>query len=139
MQRITITIEDDLLGEIDKIVEGRGYNSRSEAVRDMVRDHIAHRKITELSEISCYATLTYIYEHHVRDLPNRLADIGHHHQGLAISTLHLHITHESCLEVVVLRGTVSQVRAYADEVTTQRGVTQGRLHIMAAESILHAH
>lgn len=139
MQRVTITIEDDLLHAIDRIVDRRGYTSRSEAVRDMVRDHLAHHQMAELSELSCYATLTYIFEHHLRDLPNRLAEIGHQYQGLAISTLHLHITHENCLEVVVLHGLVNQVRAYADEVTTQRGVSQGRLHLMAAKASIHEH
>ncbi|WP_047458562.1 nickel-responsive transcriptional regulator NikR [Rhizobium rhizogenes] len=139
MQRITITIDDDLLETIDKISEQRGYASRSETLRDLVRDAVTREQAAVNSETKCYATLTYVYEHETRDLSRRLTTTQHHHHGLSVSTLHVHVDGQDCLEVSVLKGTVGEIKSFADSVVTQRGVRFGNLHLIPSEHGSHDH
>ncbi len=143
MQRITISIDDDLLEMVDTLSERRGYTSRSEALRDIVRESLTREQAAGAAKTSCFATLSYVYEHETRELARRLTSAQHHHHDLSVSTLHIHIDERDCLEVAVLRGTVQAVRSFADEVITQRGVRLGNLHIMpistAADDPLHGH
>jgi CopG family nickel-responsive transcriptional regulator len=134
VQRITITIDDDLLAVVDDLAHRRGYGSRSEAIRDLIREASAHEQTSGSGETPCIATLTYVYEHETRDLARRLTTAQHHHHDLSVSTLHVHMDHEDCLEVSVLKGTVAEVRAFADAVTTQRGVRFGKLHVIPTGS-----
>jgi CopG family transcriptional regulator, nickel-responsive regulator len=129
MQRITITIDDDLLSAIDQLCEQRSYGSRSEAVRDIVRDAVAPSRAAQAGETPFYGALSYVYSHGTRDLARRLTDEGHHH-GVSIASMHVHLTRDDCLEVAVLRGSVSAMQSFADSVTTQRGVRYGHLHLI---------
>jgi CopG family nickel-responsive transcriptional regulator len=133
MQRITITIDDDLLETIDKISAQRGYASRSETLRDLVRDAVTRAQPTVDGEARCYAALTYVYEHETRDLSRRLTTAQHDHHDLSVSTLHVHIDGHDCLEVSVLKGKTDDIRAFADSVVTQRGVRFGNLHIIPSD------
>ncbi len=129
MQRITITIDDELLGAVDRLCAQRGYASRSEAVRDLVRNAVAPTQADAAGSAPCYGALSYVYDHGTRDLARRLTDEGHHH-GVSIASLHVHLTHDDCLEVAVLRGPMAAMQAYADSVITQRGVRYGHLHLI---------
>jgi CopG family nickel-responsive transcriptional regulator len=129
MQRITITIDDELLAAVDRLCAKRGYASRSEAVRDLVRDAVAPSRVDAAGSAPCYGALSYVYDHGTRDLARRLTDEGHHH-GVSIASLHVHLTHDDCLEVAVLRGPMAAMQAYADSVITQRGVRYGHLHLI---------
>ncbi|WP_430912301.1 nickel-responsive transcriptional regulator NikR [Methylobacterium sp. sgz302541] len=129
MQRITITIDDALLADIDRLCDARGYGSRSEAVRDIVRDALAPAQAAQAGSPACYGALSYVYSHSTRDLARRLTDEGHRH-GVSVASMHVHVTHDDCLEVAVLRGSADAMRAYADSVTTQRGVRYGHLHLI---------
>ncbi len=144
MQRITITIDDDLLETIDKISTQRGYASRSETLRDLVRDAVTRAQPTIDGEAGCYAALTYVYEHETRDLSRRLTSAQHSHYDLSVSTLHVHIDGHDCLEVSVLKGKAAEIKAFADRVVTQRGVRFGNLHLVpsdhgAAHREAHSH
>lgn len=132
MQRISITIDDDLLASIDALRERRGYTSRSEAVRDIVRERLAQVNAAQSDETSCVAALSYIYEHETRELSKRLTAAQHLHHDLSVSTLHVHLSNADCLEVTVLKGTAAEVRAFADTVTSQRGVRHGQLNLIPA-------
>ena len=137
VQRVTVTIDDDLLSEIDALCQRKGYKSRSEALRDILRSEFtraqaAEAKSTGADEI-CHATLTYVYNHETRALASRLTTNHHHHSDMSISTTHVHMDHDNCLEVSILRGTVSKLQAFADSVISQRGVRHGALHIMPVE------
>lgn len=134
MQRITISIDDALLAAVDDIGRQRGYQSRSEAFRDIVRDAAAREPALVAGDTPCMATLSYVFEHETRDLARRLTLAQHDHHDLSVSTLHVHVDHRDCLEVMVLRGTVDQVRAFADAVVTQRGVRHGNLHLIPVEA-----
>lgn len=138
MQRITITIDDELLALVDALVAQRGYASRSEAMRDLLRD-AAKREAPP--ETPCIATLSYVYDHAVRDLPRRLAEAQHAQHDLSVASLHVHLDHDACLEVAVLRGASGAVRRFADTVTSQRGVRHHALHMVPArvEEARHDH
>lgn len=149
MERITITVDEDLLREIDALGARRGYASRSEIFRDMAREALAREAIGPDDELEnerlCYGALTYVYDHGIRDLPNRLTDNHHAHHALSVATTHVHVSAENCLEVSILAGTAGDLRRFADSVVSQRGVRHGSLHVFPAlegESLLlrgHAH
>ncbi len=140
MERITITIDDDLLGTIDDIVRDRKYPSRSEAIRELVRE-AASREHGSAGRAPCVATLTYVFDHATRELSQRLTDQQHDHHNLGVATTHVHVDHDSCLEVTILRGPIDKVRELADTLTTQRGVRHASLHIIPikAGKVTHSH
>ncbi|MDQ0356972.1 CopG family nickel-responsive transcriptional regulator [Rhodoplanes tepidamans] len=133
MQRVTIAIDDDLLEALDALCARRGYQNRSEAIRDMVRQADAAERIRQDGDGGdgdCVAALAYVYEHETRDLARRLTNSQHEHHGLSVATMHVHLSHDDCLEVAVLRGTVGEVQSFADSVITQRGVRHGQLYVV---------
>jgi len=130
MQRLTITIDDDLLGEVDAFMTQRGYASRSEAFRDLLRSGLEQADAGSGVSGNCVATLSYVYDHAARDLPKRLTQEAHDHSDLAQATLHVHIDPESCLEVTVLKGSRTDVKAFADHVIAERGVRHGHVVMM---------
>jgi CopG family nickel-responsive transcriptional regulator len=129
MERITITIDDDLLTTVDALVEKRGYPSRSEAIRALLREAAKHDH-TAAGQAPCVATLTYVYDHAVRDLSQRIVATQHDHHDLGVATTHIHFDHESCLEVAILRGRIDAIQSLADSLTAQRGVRHAHLHVI---------
>lgn len=136
MQRITITIDDDLLAVVDSLAEQRGYTSRSEAFRDVVRDSQARAQAEELDG-QCVATLTYVYDHATRDLARRITQAHHDRHDLAVASMRVHLDHDSLLESSVLRGRARDVAAFSDRLTSQRGVRYAHLHTVPV-TIEHA-
>ena len=134
MQRITLSVDDELVAALDRHMKARRYASRSEALRDILRGHQAHERLEKPSDGDgfCVATLAYVYDHETRDLGRRLTKAQHRHHDLQVATLHVHLDHESCLEVSVLRGPVKAVRSMADDTVSQRGVRHGELHVIPA-------
>lgn len=140
MERITISIDEDLLGVVDGMVVRQGYASRSEAIRDLLR--AATVRATALSEAApCVAVLSYVYDHAARDLARRLTGTHHAHHDLGIASLHVHLDHATCLEVSVLRGASGAVRRLAEAVTSETGVRHHALHLVPArfEDSRHDH
>ncbi len=103
MQRVTITLDDDLLETLDSLSQRRGYNNRSEAIRDILRSALA-QEATQQHGTQGFAVLSYVYEHEKRDLASRIVSTQHHHHDLSVATLHVHINHDDCLEIAVLKG-----------------------------------
>ena len=132
MQRVTITIDDDLVAEIDAFMNGRGYANRSEAIRDLARSGLSQSGLEAARGRDCVATLSYVYDHAARELPKRLTQDFHEHHGLAQATLHVHLDRDSCLEVTVLKGKSAEVKAFADHVIAERGVRHGHIAYMPA-------
>lgn len=132
MQRVTLTIDDALLAAIDAHGERHGYQNRSESVRDLLRAALGGEgaPAAPVEAGHCHATLSYLYDHEKRELARRLTQVQHGHHDLAVASLHVHLDHDTCLEVAVLRGPTADVKALADSVTTQRGVRYGHLHIL---------
>jgi CopG family nickel-responsive transcriptional regulator len=140
MQRITVTLDDDLVGEIDKFQREKGYQNRSETLRDLARAGLSRRNPPDV-ERACVAALTYVYDHETRALAKRLAHAQHHHHNLSVATLHVHLDHETCLDVAVPRGAGADVRHFAEHVIAGRGVRHGQLMIIPVDvsSETHAH
>lgn len=139
MERITITIEDSQLASLDEHIKKRGYTSRSEAIRDILRNAQSDETTLQDPSAFCYATLSCVYEHETRELSKRLTELQHEHHDLSVATLHVHASHNECLEVVILKGTIGQVQALADEILTQRGVRMGHLHIVPSPDLVDGH
>ena len=146
MQRVTLSVDDDLIAALDRHAGERQYATRSEALRDLLRELQARQRLADAEAASpsggddfCIATLAYVYDHETRELGRRLTRAQHHHHDLQVATLHVHLDHQSCLEVSVLRGPARTVRAYADATTSQRGVRHGRLHLVPAARELGRH
>src|ERR1700761_3611162 len=139
MQRLTITVDDDLVAEVDEFITQRGYANRSEAFRDLLRSGLEKSSGATSGNRSCIATVSYIYDHAARELPKRLTREFHEHSDLAQATLHVHIDHESCLEVTVLRGKSAEVKAFAEHVIAERGVRHGHVVVMPVETTAYGH
>lgn len=127
MQRITITLDDELMADLDRMIAARGYQNRSEAIRDLTRAGLAQAAESSADSKQCVAALIYVYDHAQRDLSKRLVDGYHHHHDIALATLHVHLDAENCLEVTALRGPTQDVRHFADHVIAERGVRYGRV------------
>jgi CopG family nickel-responsive transcriptional regulator len=138
MERITITIDDDLLASIDALTLKRGYPSRSETIRELVREAAKH-DYTAAGRAPCVATLTYVYDHGRRDLAQRLVQALHDHHDLSIATTHVHFDHDSCLEISILRGPIDAIQQFADKLTAQRGVRHAKLHIVPLKLTTESH
>lgn len=134
MERITISLDDELLAEFDRYMQEKGYSNRSEAIRDLVRERLERKRLAEEQSGRCIASLSYIYNHHERELVRRLTDAQHASHDLVRSTLHVHLDHENCMEIAVLEGEISVVRRFADAVMAQTGVRHGKLSAVPVEA-----
>ncbi len=145
MQRVTLTIDDALLEALDAHAARHGYANRSEALRDALRRALLTPDAPEApagaeDAARCYATLSYVYDHEKRELARRLTQVQHGHHDLAVASMHVHLDHDTCLEVAVLRGPAGALRRLADSVVTQRGVRHGHLQVLpAGEAADHTH
>lgn len=138
MQRVTITIDDDLDAELDRFMSAHGYANRSEAIRDLARAGLQQAAIEGDGSRQCVAALIYVYDHDARDLPKRLTRDFHDRHDLAQATLHVHLDHESCMEVTVLKGQGSDIKALADHIIAERGVRHGHIVFLPADAA-HSH
>jgi len=127
MQRVTITLDDDLMADLDRIIAARGYQNRSEAIRDLTRSGLEQAAVETADTRNCVATLVYVYDHQTRELPRRLTQGFHNHHDLSQATLHVHLDAESCLEVTVLKGRGAEVKSFANGVIAERGVRHGHV------------
>jgi CopG family nickel-responsive transcriptional regulator len=144
MERFTISLDEKLASEFDRLIRDRGYLNRSEAVRDILRSKLDTLRLQEAQAPFCVASLSYVYNHHERDLAERLTEIQHHHHELVVATTHVHLDHENCLETVMLRGATNIVRHFADMLIAERGVRHGQINLVpvdfdAGHSHIHNH
>jgi CopG family nickel-responsive transcriptional regulator len=128
LSRIGVAIDADLLEKFDDLIAQRGYTNRSEAFRDLIRDALIART-SERPDSHVVGTVTLVYDHHVRMLSERLTEMQHQAFHNVLSTLHVHLDHDNCLEVLVLKGKASVVRKMADALISTKGVKHGRLTI----------
>jgi CopG family nickel-responsive transcriptional regulator len=140
MERITATLDEDLVAEIDRFQRERGYQGRSEALRDLVRTGL-RETVQENEAGACVAALVYVYDHEVRALAKRLTTAQHDHHDISVATVHVHLDHQTCLEVAILRGSSAEVRHFSEHVIAERGVRHGRLVVVpvAIEAEAHSH
>lgn len=134
MERFTISLEDKLATDFDRLIAERGYRSRSEAVRDLLRSELDRTRRTRAPEGDCIACLSYVFNHHERDLAERITALQHDHHELTIATMHAHLDHDHCLETVILKGELADVQRFADALCAQRGVHHGHVNLIGAEA-----
>lgn len=132
-ERFTISLDARLAREFDALIRARGYQNRSEAVRDILRQQLETQRLRTDQAPHCVGSLSYIYNHHERELAERLTAYQHRHHDLVVSTLHAHLDHDNCIESVIVRGRTRDVRRFADALMAQPGVRHGALNIVPAD------
>ncbi len=128
LNRIGVAIDSDLLDKFDALIAKKGYTNRSEAFRDLIRDELVE-KAWEKPDALVVGTVTLVYDHHVRMLNEKLTEIQHEAFHNVLSTLHVHLDHDHCLEVLIVKGKASIVQKIADALISTKGVMHGRLTI----------
>jgi len=118
-------LENRLLEKYDRLIKRKGYSTRSEALRDLIRQELVRKEWEEDNEVA--GAVTFVYDHHQRGLTSRLTDIQHDYQGLIISTQHIHLDHDNCLEIVAVRGRAREVQKLAHALQSVKGVRHGTL------------
>jgi len=143
--RFGVSIEDDLLQSFDQLIAGRGYATRSEALRDLIRDALVGGRLEKQQEATeVLGSLTLVYDHHAHELAEKMSGIQHGSHEMVVSVLHVHVSHDDCMEVIVLRGQAGKVRKLADALLSLKGVKHGKLFItlpaqVISESAASAH
>lgn len=133
--RFGISLDHHLLDDFDKLIAQKGYSNRSEAIRDLIRDNLVGQEWHANKET--VGTVTIVYDHHVRALTDKLTSIQHDYQHLVVSGMHVHLDHDHCLEVLVVRGRGSEVRKVADILIGTKGVKHGKLAMTTTGKAFH--
>ena len=136
LTRVSISLESALLAAFDRLIEGKGYATRSEAIRDLIRERLI-RQEAEQARDEQVAIVVLVYDHHARELAARLIDKQHHHHDLVVSTMHVHLGERHCLEISVLRGPTGKVRHLGDELLATKGVLHGEVMLTGGEETLN--
>lgn len=124
--RFGVSIDSKLMRKFDDLIERKGYQARSEAIRDLIRDRLVEEE-WEAGDQDTVGTITLVYDHHTRELDHALTDLQHRSYHQIISALHIHLDAHNCLEVLVVRGTSRDIRKIADGLIGTRGVKHGKL------------
>jgi len=124
--RFGMSLDEKLLANFDQLIEQKSYMNRSEAIRDLIRAALVEERLGS-GDQEAVGTVTLIYNHHVRDLSDKLTEHQHSHHEQIISALHVHLDAHNCLEVLVIRGAVRDIKQIADELIGVKGVKHGKL------------
>jgi len=126
LTRFGVSMENDLLKKFDHLIEKKGYATRSEAIRDLVREKFVEENVTDDNKV-VFGILTTVYDHHQRELDEKLKEFQHDNYQSIISTTHLHLNHHDCLEVIILKDKAGKVKKIADKLISFKGVKHGKL------------
>jgi len=131
--RFGISLEKALLANFDNLIKRRKYTNRSEAIRDLIRQELLKKELEEDREVA--GAITFIYDHHQRDLLNKIIDVQHDHQDIIQSSQHIHLDHHNCLEIVAVKGNYGRVSKLADTLKALKGVKHGSLSMSSTGKI----
>ncbi len=134
--RFGVSIEQDLLENYDRLIGERGYTSRSEALRDLIREALIQQKIEYGAETSALGSLTLVYDHHASNLAAEMGGVQHDYHETILSVLHLHINHHDCLEILALSGNVGRITELAHKLLSLKGIKNGKLFLTLPSSII---
>jgi len=126
--RFSVSLKKELLVKLDKMVREKGYDNRSLAIADMISDDLVEHE-QELGDVDAAGTVTLVFDHHKRHVQETLTELQHDHLHSIVSALHVHLDHHNCLEVLVVRGKASEIKAFADRLIGAKGVKHGKLSI----------
>ena len=132
IERIGLSVDGQLLKEFDRLISQKGYDNRSEAFRDMMRDELGKEKLKN-PNAKAVAAVFIFYDHHNSRLSQKLLQMQHSHLLETISSMHVHVTHHDCLEVIILKGKVGEIRKLADSIISLKGVHLGKLNLVGLE------
>ena len=133
IERIGVSLEKDLLSAFDGLIANRGYPSRSEAIRDLIRQEISDEELAN-PKAQAVAAVFLVYNHHSTKLMGMLTGLQHSHLLQTISSMHIHLDQHDCLEVIVLRGQVGEIHKTAENLISLKGVKLGRINLLATET-----
>src|SRR3989338_11687877 len=126
--RFGVSLDEKLLDGFDRLISKKGYTNRSEAIRDLIRDSLVKDEWEEDTR-ETVGTITLVYDHHTRELPDTLADLQHNFYASIISAMHVHLDKHNCLEVLVVRGRTGDIKKIADRLIGTKGVKHGKLSV----------
>ncbi len=132
--RFGVSIEQDLLENYDRLIGERGYATRSEALRDLIREALIQQKIEFGAEVSALGSLTLVYDHHAAHLAVEMSTVQHEFHETILSVMHLHINHRDCLEILALSGKVGQITKLAHKLLSLKGIKNGKLFLTLPSS-----
>ncbi len=135
--RFGVSIEQDLLENYDRLIAERSYATRSEALRDLIREALIQQKIEMKSDTQALGSLTLVYDHHASNLLQEMTGIQHNFHELILSVMHLHVNHNDCLEVIALRGVVAEIVALANGLLSLKGIKHGKLFLTLPSSVIN--
>jgi CopG family nickel-responsive transcriptional regulator len=133
IERVGVSLHKKLLSEFDKLIARQGYGSRSEAIRDLIRQQISSERL-ENPMAEAVAAVVLVYDHHSTKLMDRLTGLQHSRLLQTISSLHVHLDEHDCLEIIVLRGRVGEINKMAESIISLKGIKLGRINLVAAET-----
>ena len=133
IERIGVSLEEELLSRFDKLIAKKGYQSRSEAIRDLLRQQLSGERLAD-PKARAVAAVFVVYDHHSTKLMEKLTSLQHSHLLQTISSMHIHLDEHDCLEVIVLRGKVAEINKMAENMLSQKGVKLGKINFVAADS-----
>ena len=130
LERIGVSLDSDLLADFDKLIAQQGYQSRSEALRDLVRQRLSQEQLGD-PKAEAVAAVFLVYDHHAANLTEKLVSVQHSHLLHAISSMHVHLDKHDCLEIIVLRGQVGEINRVGEQILSMKGVKLGRVNLVA--------
>ena len=128
IKRFGVSIENNLLKRFDKEINKKGYKNRSEAIRDLIRSNLINQ-LSEDLKVKSIATLTILYNHHFGNVTDKLLDLQHNHTSEILLSSHVHVDHDNCLEVIVLKGLTLNIIDLSNKIKALKGVKHGELVI----------
>jgi CopG family transcriptional regulator, nickel-responsive regulator len=135
LKRFTISIEEDLLNDFDAFMQDRHYQNRSEAIRDLIRARSVENEWAADKDVM--GVISLVYDHHRHQLQEKITELQHDYHHQIVSTTHVHMDHDNCLEVIIIRGKAAHVRKLADNLTALRGVRSAQLAMSSTGEHLH--
>lgn len=133
VERIGVSLDKKLLSLFDKLIAKQGYQSRSEAIRDMIRQQLSGERLSN-PKARAVAAVCLVYDHHSTKLMEKLTDLQHSHLLQTISSIHIHLDEHNCLEIIVLRGRVGEINKMAENIVSLKGVKLGRINFVTMEA-----
>ena len=130
LERIGVSLDKNLLADFDALIARRGYQSRSEAIRDLVRQQLSQEQLSD-PQAEAVAAVILVYDHHAAKLTEKLVGLQHSHLLQAISSLHVHLDRHDCLEIIVLRGRVAEINRVGERILSMKGVKLGKVNLVA--------
>lgn len=135
--RFGVSIEQDLLENYDRLIAERGYATRSEALRDLIRESLIQQKIAVETDTEVLGSLTLVYDHHARNLSQEMAEIQHNFHDIILSVMHIHVNHHDCMELIALRGIATNIVNLADGLLSLKGIKNGKLFLTLPSSVIN--